>query len=87
MGFNFKELAVTAMVSKNPDPNEFIVGGHNATVPAVDNEKRALGTDHNPNDSEEELAKIDTTAPDGVQRIQAMTHVWTKPNLILAYVL
>jgi hypothetical protein len=85
MGFNFKELAVTAMVGKNADPNEFVQdSSQNATAAHLDEEKRVhSGTA----DSEEELTKVDTTAPDGVQRIQAMTYVWSKPNLIAAYVL
>ena len=87
MGFNFKEMAVTAMINKNPNPNDFTVDGHSATVAAVDDEKHASGTGHSPNDSDEEVPKVDTTAPDGVQRIQAMTHVWSKPSLIFAYVL
>lgn len=38
------------------------------------------------NDSDEELNKVDTTAETGVQAIQAATHVWTKRDLIMAYV-
>jgi hypothetical protein len=87
MVFNFKELAVSVMIDKNPDPTDFIVEDHNTTSAAVDDEKRASGTGHNLNDSEEELPKVDATAPDGVQRIQAMTHVWSKPSLIIAYIL
>jgi hypothetical protein len=33
------------------------------------------------------LNKVDTTAEPGVQAVQAATHVWTKRDLILAYVL
>ncbi|KAK0648674.1 major facilitator superfamily-domain-containing protein [Cercophora newfieldiana] len=69
-----------------------------ADVPVVDdaavNEKRALdkeanlstglaGADRESNDSSDE---IDTTAQAGVQRIEAFTKVWTKRDLILAYV-
>jgi hypothetical protein len=36
--------------------------------------------------SDEELNKVDTNAEHGVQAIQAATHVWTKRDLILAYI-
>jgi hypothetical protein len=35
---------------------------------------------------DEELNKVDTTAERGVQAIQAATHVWTKKDLIYAYI-
>lgn len=38
------------------------------------------------NDSDEELTKVDTTAQRGVQNAQAMTYVWSKRDLILAYI-
>jgi hypothetical protein len=38
-------------------------------------------------DSEEDLNKVDTTAPKGVQDVQAMTYVWSKRDLIAAYVM
>ena len=39
------------------------------------------------NSSDEELNKIDTTAEHGVQQVQAMTHAWTRRDLILAYIM
>ncbi|KAK5958288.1 hypothetical protein OHC33_000130 [Knufia fluminis] len=37
--------------------------------------------------SDDELTKIDTNAQRGTQNVQAMTHVWSKRDLILAYIM
>ncbi|KAF2702846.1 alpha/beta-hydrolase [Pleomassaria siparia CBS 279.74] len=51
-----------------------------------DNEKLGEPGSHDVNSSEEELTKVDTAAPQGTQKVQAMTHVWSKRDLILAYI-
>ncbi|XP_014553622.1 hypothetical protein COCVIDRAFT_29193 [Bipolaris victoriae FI3] len=38
-------------------------------------------------DADHESAKIDTSAPKGVQNIQALTYSWSKKDLIVAYIM
>jgi hypothetical protein len=40
-----------------------------------------------PTGSEHELAKVDISAPKGVQDVQAMTYAWSRRNLIAAYIM
>ena len=98
MGFSFKGLTTNALVSgtttydhdhKDVADVPAAVDGHTSQDVAHPDEK--LGTPRSPESmsqvSDEELNKVDTTAERGVQAIQAATHVWTKRDLILAYVL
>lgn len=99
MGFDFKGLASSALVSKNNASNTrnakdvgdvpVAVDAHGNTDANHPDEKGlgGLRTDSEKYDSDEELNKVDTHAEHGVQRAQAMTHVWTKKDLILAYIL
>lgn len=96
MGFSFKGLASNALVSRDADT----VDANNkevADVPAAVHGHTSL--DARPDEklgsprttmslgSDEELNKVDTTAEIGVQAVQATTNVWTKRDLIIAYVL
>jgi len=100
MGFDFKGLTSGALVSKNKASsarNAKDVGDVPAAVGAAghstleegrtDGKLGATRTDSDDLDSDEELNKIDTNAEYGVQRAQAMTQVWTKKDLIVAYIL
>jgi hypothetical protein len=98
MGFDFRGLASGALVSKNNASSNrnaqdigdvpAAVDGHYSTNGHLD--EKHLGaphTDSDSHDSDDELNKVDTHAEHGVQRAQAMTHVWTKRDLIIAYIL
>ncbi|KAH7397271.1 siderophore iron transporter-like protein [Pyrenochaeta sp. MPI-SDFR-AT-0127] len=95
MGFTFRGLTSSALVSGNA-PAANADNKDIADVPASvqghtsleDHADEKLGTPRTilSNDSDEELNKVDTTAETGVQAIQAATHVWTKRDLIMAYV-
>jgi hypothetical protein len=100
MGFSFKGLTTNALVSGGRTNTTYdhdqkdvadipaAVDGHSSQEVSRPDEK--LGTPRSPESmsqaSDEELDKIDTTAERGVQAIQAATHVWTKRDLILAYI-
>jgi len=94
MGF-FTGLTSSALVSttvghqdhKN-NTHDSAVEGHTTSDTPRDAEKLGTprsGSSLSDTDSEE-LNKIDTTAEAGVQAVQAATHVWSKRDLILAYV-
>jgi hypothetical protein len=100
MGFSFKGLTTSALVGGNIANNQAAnekdiadvpaaVDGHTSMDVSRPNEK--VGAPRSPtsmsNVSDEELNKVDTTAEQGVQAIQATTLVWTKRDLILAYIL
>jgi hypothetical protein len=98
MGFSFKGLTSNALASApvghasdNKDVADVpaAVQGHTSMDASRPDEK--LGTPRSVNSmsgsDDEELNKIDTTAESGVQAVQAATHVWTKRDLIIAYVL
>jgi hypothetical protein len=98
MGFTFKGLTSNALASvghgHTSDTKDIAdvpaaVQGHTSTEVPRPDEK--LGTPRSVNSmsgsDDEELNKIDTTAETGVQAVQAATHVWTKRDLIIAYVL
>lgn len=99
MGFTFKGLTTSALVSgskpvTDKDNKDIAdvpasVQGHTSSEMARPNEK--LGAPHTAGssefDSDEELNKIDTTAEHGVQAVQAASHIWTKRDLIIAYIL
>jgi hypothetical protein len=98
MGFSFKGLTTNALVSggsttydhdhKDVADVPAAVDGHTSQDIARPDEK--LGTPRTPTSmseaSDEELNKVDTTAEYGVQAIQAASHVWSKRDLILAYI-
>jgi hypothetical protein len=98
MGFSFKGLTSNALVSAPAahSPNDkdvadvpAAVQGHTSMeVPRPDEKLGSprTGTSMSGSD-DEELNKIDTTAESGVQAVQAATHVWTKRDLIMAYVM
>lgn len=98
MGFSFRGLTSSALVSGNTtrahDDNKDVadvpasVQGHTSQEVKHPNEK--LGTprsDTSSSQDDEELNKVDTTAEDGVQQVQAASMVWSKRDLILAYFL
>lgn len=98
MGFNFRSLASSALVSKNEisieknnvdvaDIPQSVEGHYSIDGGRPDEKLGASRTSEATNDSDEDLAKVDTTAQYGVQNAQAMTYVWTKRDLIIAYVL
>ncbi|KAF1850404.1 siderophore iron transporter-like protein [Cucurbitaria berberidis CBS 394.84] len=95
MGLSFKGLASNALLSRS---NKGVEENHKdvADVPAAvqghtsleDTPDEKLGAPRSPLsfNSDEELNKVDTTAEHGVQAIQASTQVWSKRDLILAYI-
>lgn len=97
MGFNFRSLASSALVSKNATSTEKnnvdvagipqSVDGHYSIDGGRPNEKLGASRTSEATDSDEELTKVDTTAQHGVQNAQAMTYVWTKRDLIIAYIM
>lgn len=96
MGFNFRGLTSAALVSKsnaNADAAEkdiadvpASVAGHTSIDAPRPGPDEKIGAPHSETDSDDELNKVDTHAEPGVQNVQAMTHVWTKKSLILAYI-
>jgi MFS family permease len=97
MGFSFKGLTSGALVARNGE-NEKGNLTDVADVPAAVDARTSIDPAHTDkefgaphslsgNSSDEELNKIDTTAEHGVQQVQAMTHAWTRRDLILAYIL
>lgn len=101
MGFSFKGLTTSALVGgaipNNTAANEkdvadvpAAVDGHaSMDVSRAPDEK--IGAPRTPTSfseaSDEELNKVDTTAEHGVQAVQAATFVWSKRDLIVAYIL
>jgi hypothetical protein len=98
MGFSFRGLTSNALVSTPLAPTAdhkdvadvpAAVQGHTSMDVSRPDEKLGTprtGTSMSGSD-DEELNRIDTTAESGVQAVQAATHVWTKRDLILAYIL
>ncbi|KAH9879494.1 hypothetical protein IAQ61_001312 [Plenodomus lingam] len=99
MGFSFKGLTSSALLSSSRPTTD---ADHKdvADVPAsvqghtsidVDRPNEKLGAPHTAGssdfDSDEELNRVDTTAEAGVQAVQAASMLWTKRDLILAYIL
>ncbi|XP_014558029.1 hypothetical protein COCVIDRAFT_95632 [Bipolaris victoriae FI3] len=96
MGFNFKGLTSSAILSANTSSNTdnrdiadvpASVQGHTSMEATRPDEK--LGTPRGSSlsqNSDEELNKVDTTAEQGVQAVQAATLIWKRRDLILAYV-
>jgi microsomal dipeptidase-like Zn-dependent dipeptidase len=100
MGFNFRGLTSSALVSNNSTTNHAgntdiadvprAVDAHTSMDIPRPGPDEKIGADHSldgSSDTDEELAKIDEKAQQGVQNVQAMTFVWSKQNLILAYVM
>ncbi|KAJ4294185.1 hypothetical protein N0V90_007875 [Kalmusia sp. IMI 367209] len=96
MGFTFKGLTSAALVNKN-EAGVSAVEKDIADVPAsvrattsmdahrgIDEKLGAPRSEDGTDD--DSLNKVDTTAEAGVQKAQAMTLVWTKKELLLAYV-
>jgi archaellum component FlaC len=97
MGFNFKGLTSAALVTNNnhtaAEGNKDVAGipasverNTSVDIPRLNEKDIGGARDIHTPDSDEELNRIDTTAPKGVQEIQAITHVWTKKELIMAYI-
>ncbi|KAJ4376340.1 hypothetical protein N0V83_001623 [Neocucurbitaria cava] len=96
MGFTFRGLATNAMLSRNTDAvdanNKEVadvpaaVQGHTSQHDTPDEKLGSPRTGTLSMDSDEELNKVDTNAEVGVQAVQAATMVWSKRDLILAYV-
>lgn len=97
MGF-FTGLTSNALVSstvtKQPDHKDTTdtpAAIQDQTIAESPRDVEKLGTPtagSTVSDSDDDsLNKIDTTAEAGVQAVQAATHVWTKRDLILAFVL
>ncbi|KAF1945136.1 siderophore iron transporter mirB [Clathrospora elynae] len=96
MGFTFKGLTSSALLAGNT-PSTYAdnkdiadvpasVQGHTSMDVARPDEKLGTPRTDSTYDSDEELNKVDTTAEPGVQAVQAASHVWTKRDLILAYI-
>jgi hypothetical protein len=99
MGFSFKGLTSAALVSKDERGNAAVekditdvpasVAGH-TSMEAQRNVDEKLGApggeDEVSSSDDSSLNKVDTTAEAGVRQAQAMTMVWTKNELIFAYV-
>lgn len=97
MGFNFKGLTSAALASKNGADNNATekdvadvptsVAGHTSMdAPRDFDEKMGTPRASEGGSDDTSLNKVDTTAEQGVQQAQAMTLVWTKNELIFAYV-
>jgi len=100
MGFSFKGLTSSALVGGNTHNNQADNEKDIAAVPAAVDSHASMDISRRPdekvgaprtptsvlNDSDDELNKVDTTAEHGVQAIQAASFVWTKKELIMAYI-
>ncbi|KZM28275.1 uncharacterized protein EKO05_0010747 [Ascochyta rabiei] len=100
MGFSFKGLTTSALVGGNIANNQAANEKDISHVPAAVDGHASMHVSHRTdekngaprtptsmsNASDEELNKVDTTAEQGVQAIQAVTFVWTKKDLITAYI-
>jgi hypothetical protein len=92
MGFTFKGLTSNALASApaGHTTSDKDVADVPAAVDGHSHPDEKLGTPRSVNSmsgsDDEELNKIDTTAESGVQAVQAATHVWTKRDLIIAYI-
>lgn len=102
MGFTFKGLTTSALV-KGAVPNQQANEKDIADVPAAVDAHATMDASRRPDEkdigaartpssmsseeSDEELNKVDTHAEQGVQAIQAATMVWSKRDLIVAYIM
>lgn len=98
MGFNFRGLTSSALVNKDTATTDAgntdiadvprAVDAHTSMDVPRPGPDEKIGASHSlESESDEELAKIDKTAQQGVQNVQAMTFVWDKKTLFLAYIL
>lgn len=98
MGFSFKGLTSSALLSRSQGNNELAnkdvadvpaaVQGHTSMDVARPDEKvGSPRSDTTMSSNDEELNRIDEHAEKGVQAVQAMTMVWTKRDIILIYIL
>jgi hypothetical protein len=99
MGFTFKGLTTSALVSGNVHDanaaNKDIadvptsVQGHTSMDAKRPDENTGSPRSASQSDisSDEEMNKIDYSAEQGVQAVQAASHIWKKSHLIVAYVL
>jgi hypothetical protein len=97
MGFSLKGLTSHSLAANNTasvNANNADVAnvpasyyGRTSTDAARPNEKTGAPHDSSASSSDLDLTKVDTTAERGVQNVQAMTQVWSKRDLIMAYVL
>lgn len=98
MGFNFRGLTSGALVANNNAtvdaekkdianiPAAVTAAGHTSRDDEADEKSGMPRSIDTADESDEELRKVDTTAQHGVQSVQAMTHVWSKRDLVLAYI-
>jgi hypothetical protein len=99
MGFTFKGLTTSALVSGNiHDANAAnkdiadvptSVQGHTSMDAKRPDENTGSPRSASQSDlsSDEEMNKIDYSAEQGVQAVQAASHIWKKSHLLMAYVL
>lgn len=95
MRFQIPGLSSAAMTAKSAGGHEKEVNSYNDTRSSNDMEAlgekgyddRAATADANVIDTsdDESIEKIDTNAQAGVQKAQAMTQVWSRNEIILAY--
>lgn len=84
MRFNIPGLASNAVVEHAQSGNT----SSPASVSSHDIEKKEPAVDSAADFSDDDsINKVDESAPRGVQIAQAMTQVWSRRDLILAYVL
>ncbi|KAK0391591.1 hypothetical protein NLU13_1091 [Sarocladium strictum] len=98
MGFSFRSLTSSALVAQNEEAASATrkdvadvpasVLGHTSSLDQPHNVDEKLGGSHDlaANGDEESVNKVDAEAEAGVKKAQAMTLVWTKKELILAYI-
>lgn len=97
MGFSFQSLTTNALV-KGAVPDQHATEKDVADGPAAADgsrlpDEKNIGAPRTPSSissdaaSDEEINRVDTNAEQGVQAIQAATFVWSKRDLILAYIL
>jgi hypothetical protein len=93
MGFmNFRGLSTPVFTPTEKDSNIDVasvpnsLGDHETGTNAPPDEKGSPRSS-DAGDSDDELNKIDPTAQPGVQHVQAATHVWTRRDLVIAYIL
>lgn len=99
MRFQIPGLTSAAMTAKSAGGHEKEVNGSDGTRTSNDMEAlgekrasyddRATAADANVIDTsdDESIEKVDTHAQAGVQKAQAMTQVWSRNEIILAYAL
>lgn len=73
------QSALTPVIATTVDSDT-----HSSDNGGLHNEKHAVVDVHSDSES---IEKVDPDAQHGVQRVQAMTHVWSKRDLIAAYIM